>query len=618
MLLALLVAAALALRLTGIGFLLPHSWEPESTVIVEQVRRLESSGTFGAAGARPLGATGARPVGAASARPVGAASATWSTPPNLLARLVTFTPRPPPAQADTAEEHLRAASREVLRIRRVNAVLSALIVPATWLLARAFLSRGPALFAAALVAFSLMQIWFAQGVRPHAISAAFAVAAVATAIALRRRPTWMRYASAFAWTILAACSLQIGFAAFVPLVAAHVLRVRGVMRRANFAFVLGLAAAAVSVRACYPVLSSLGEPRQVLAAEIAEDEPASVSAVDQVSAHASAVVRSVVGLRDAVAAGFRYEPLLCVLLVAGVAALVFARRARLDAETSRETGGLADWRRHLAGRENAVIVLAFVIPCTIAIATYGLGAPRFVLALVPFVATFGVYGLFALCERVVHSEGRIEDGRLVAQVAALAIVLAEAFVAVRLVAIRSANDTVQRAAEWITQNLDPQRDRIAHSASIDIPLRRTRDALAASPIVYDYLFPWIRYQRSISPTRTESKAWDVRPLLTGTHAARLHIRVDAGDFVRASGATYAVVEVHTDSIRPYAAQIREGLAMSARRVARFSPLVVDGGDTRPMDYHDDELEDRPLWWWRTISTRSMGPVLEVYRLDAAR
>ncbi len=585
-----LVAAALGLRLTGIGFLLPHSWEPESTAIVEQVRRLEGS------------------------KALGLEVATRNTPPTLLAWLVTFTPRPPSAQDDSPEEHLRAASREIVRIRRVNAVLSALIVPATWLLARVFLSRGPSLFAAALAAFSFMHIWFAQGVRPHAISAAFAVAAVAAAIALRRRPTWMRYALAFGWTILAACSLQTGFAAFVPLVAAHALRVRGGMRSANIAFVLGLAAAAVCVRASYPILT-LDE--RLPATAIAEDESGASSEHDGVFTRDWGVERGAVGLLDACAALFHYAPLLCVLFAAGVAALVLARRARRDREPARESGA-PDWRRRLAGREDAALVLVFVIACTIAIATYGRGTPRFVIALVPFLATFGAYGLFALCDRCVQWNGRVEDCRRVAQLAALSIVLAEACVAVRLATIRSATDTVQRAAGWIAQNLDPQRDRIALTAGIDLPLRRTRDALAASPIVHDDLFPWIRYQRyqrSFSPPRLESKAWDLRPLLTGTHAARLHVRADAGDFVRASGANYAVVEVYSDATRPYAAQIRESLALSTRRVARFSPLLVDGGDTRPMDDRADGFGDRPLGWWRTIATRSMGPVLEIYQLD---
>ena len=56
----------------------------------------------------------------------------------------------------------------------------------------------------------------------------------------------------------------------------------------------------------------------------------------------------------------------------------------------------------------------------------------------------------------------------------------------------------------------------------------------------------------------------------------------------------------------------------AERVARFSPLAVDTGDGRPMPYQDDDFDSRPVWWWRAIVARSMGPVIEIYRLDVPR
>ncbi len=586
-LLALLVlsAAALGIRLTGLSFQLPHAWEPDGLVFVRQVEHLER------------------------ATPDPERDTFYGYYPHLLSRFVTLTPRIPTARDDSLAEHLRSASRERLRIRRTIAVLSALIVPGTWILARLFLARGPSFLAAALAAFSVLQIWFAQQARPHAASSVFALFAVIAAVRLRRHATLATYAAAFLLAILATCSLQNGLAVLVPLCAAHALRERGGTRHANVAFAVGLVVLAACVRAYYPFVfaTSQGGDAATLAVE-----------GENMNLSGHKVVLSAFdggGFAIVLGALWNYEPILTLLLGAGAVALVLDRRSKRAAATTIAAPAATGWRARLAGREDLAVVLAYVVPYFLVIGLYAHSYQRFVIPLLPFAACFAAWGLFSLVERAAGSRGRV--ARL-AGLLATVLVLAQAFAAIRLVTIRCAEDTAQRAARWITEHLDPARDRLVHSASIDLPLVRTRAALMDAPKTFESLFPWFRYQRQIAAARLPEPAWDLRPIRTGSPEAREQIARDPLAYVRSSGAQYAVVEVFNDAVRQFAAPIHAALAQGTERVARFSPLAVDAGDDRPIPYQDDEFDSRPVWWWRAIVARSTGPVIEIYRLDAPR
>ncbi|MCY2961228.1 MAG: hypothetical protein NTY35_13790 [Planctomycetota bacterium] len=582
--LALLTCAALALRLTGLSFSLPHSWEPDGLVFVRQVEHLER------------------------ATPDPERDPFYGYYPHLISRLVTLTPQPAAAQAETLDDHLRAASSDRLRIRRVIAVLSALIVPGTWILARMFLPRGPALFAAALAAFSMLQIWFAQQSRPHAASAVFALFAVVGAVWLRRRATFDTYVVAFLLAILATCSLQSGFAVLIPLCAAHVLRERGGTRHAHLFFVLGLAALAVCVWIYYPFLFATSQGRDAAALDIQGENM-------NLSGHK--VVLSAFnggGFPIVLGALWNYEPILTLLLGAAAIALAMRLRERRQGGTRVLPHPPAGWRERVAGQADLLVVLSYVVPYTLVIGMYEHTYQRFVIPLLPFAATFAAYGLFALGERLGGNRERLTSLRSAAGLLAVALAGAQAFAAVRLVTIRCAEDTSQRAARWIEAHLDPRRDRLVHSASIDLPLCRTRAALLDAPQTFESLFPWVLYQRQIAADRLPEPTWDLRPLRMSTPEARERIVRDPLDYLRSTGAQYAVIEVFDDAVRQFAAPIHLALVQGAQRVARFSPMAVEPGDDRPMAYQDDYFDTRAVWWWRAITGRSMGPVIEIYRL----
>lgn len=161
---ALLVVFALVMRSIGIGYELPHRPEPDAW-IVSQAAWFD------------------RPAGEPET------DATWLSNfyPHLFGHLLAALPgqsfaRPLPGDAPLAE-HLARASEPFLRGRWMVALLSLLLVPATYRLARSFFDRRGALFAAALAATSFLVAFHAQQARPHA--AAAPLSAIALVLALR-------------------------------------------------------------------------------------------------------------------------------------------------------------------------------------------------------------------------------------------------------------------------------------------------------------------------------------------------------------------------------------------------------------------------------------------------
>jgi hypothetical protein len=153
------LAGSAVLRFTGLDWLLPSLIEQDAHIPV-QVRLMDGDPTEAA---RALN---------------------WGTYPHLVARLTRWlTPderRVPPAEGGDVDLalHLARASWPVLRVRLVVALLSLLAVPATWLLARRFLSPAWSLLAAALVGTSLLAVHFGAQARAHGAAVGLFVLAV--------------------------------------------------------------------------------------------------------------------------------------------------------------------------------------------------------------------------------------------------------------------------------------------------------------------------------------------------------------------------------------------------------------------------------------------------------
>ena len=173
--LVLVTLGALALRLTGLGFGLPQAHEPDLRYVVN-LEWLREGIDFDASTELKQ----------------------WY--PLLVPRLTALAPAVGPAPAGAAlEEHLAAAAAPVVQLRATVALLAALVVPATFLLARRFLASGWSLLAAALSATSLLHLVFSQQARPHGATATTFTLAVLGAMALRRRGDLVGWLLASVW-----------------------------------------------------------------------------------------------------------------------------------------------------------------------------------------------------------------------------------------------------------------------------------------------------------------------------------------------------------------------------------------------------------------------------------
>jgi len=582
-LLGALTLFGLSLRLTGLSFLLPHAWEPDSLVFVRQTEYLAS--------------------GAGEAHK----DVFYGYYPHLIPRLCTLLPRAPLDHTPASlPEHLAAAAASRVHIRHLIAFLSVLIVPGTWFLARRFLSRSGALFASGMMAASVLHIWFAQQTRPHGLSSVFALFAVVAALRLRTRGDLSSYLLAGGAAILAIGSLQSGIAVLVPLGVAHLLRNTDGTRRPHLIFALVLVLIGASIPIFYPFMFEASSGHDAAVIDVEGDRLNLSGHGIQLSAFDGR------GFSTVLNALANYELILFVLLVLGAGWLALRFFGRPVAERRARTAG---WRARIVGREDLCVVFAYVVPYFLVIGLYAHTYQRFAIPLLPFIACFTSWTLFTVCHRVVAARGFVRGGEAMAFLISIVLFLGQALSAVKLVTIRTQPDTSARAARWIAEHLMPGRDRIALSPSLDRPLFRTPEALAAFPPENERTFPWIVYQRQLEPAVSARIAYDVRPIPVQSTAARAALVTDEGAYVSSLRAEYVVIEHFTSNLRPYNERLRIGLQERGRLVARFSPMWVDTGDDLPLAYQDDDFERRGTWWARVLLARSMGPVIEIYRLS---
>jgi hypothetical protein len=238
-LVVLLTLATLAVRLWGIGHCLPH-WKEADAHIALHTELLRAR----ASTPDPFNNDNQYPI----------------VLPWLLSRLPSS--EAPLAERRTLDDHLSAAARAYVETRIEIALLSALLVPLTYALARRFLARGWALFASALIAASLLLQFFGQQARPHAAAASFFLVAVLAAMRFARAPRWKNGLLACAAASLSIGVLHSGLATLVPLFVAACLAPLFVVHEpaskltARLALAPGLVlgAAAVAIAAFYPYL----------------------------------------------------------------------------------------------------------------------------------------------------------------------------------------------------------------------------------------------------------------------------------------------------------------------------------------------------------------------------
>lgn len=558
-----LLAFSAGVRLWGLDFLLPSLFEPDAHVPV-QVELIET------------------------AAPEPQENANYGKYPLLLAYITTAcTPRVgwDALAAGGLAEQVTQAIHPVMRVRLVVALLSLLVLPATWLLARLTMPRGWSLLAAALAGTSLLSINFAVQARPHGAAASLMVLAVLACVLMRRRPRASTYLLAALAVALAFGSLQSGIAVFIPLVLAHFLAAPRSGFRRHLWLLVFLATAAAAVIFFYPFL--LERP-----ATPAGGVKFSGVTLDQAGHKLFFNLFNGKGAPLLVRSLWSWDPALAI--GAGLGLIVWL----VDVVSRRSSGASAP----LADR---LVALSFAIPYAVVIGLYQRSYERFLLPLIPFLACLAAWGLW-----------RLLSGRRPALITAvfLGLLAFPSVVAVRFARLRSSPSTYEEAAAWIQETVDPAEDIVYLSIPMTLSVRSTAASLAAEKA----FFPgrglgWYDYQNAVGEADSDP-AYRTRWLPLHNIELRQWARRSRREFVHSLAGGYCINEVFTGrSVGPELEDVRIGLQQEAKLLLRLSP------DERPIAslpiaYQEATNVPLPHRAMRILRARALGPYLEIFRL----
>lgn len=553
--LALLSIGALVVRLVGIGYMLPYHAEPDA-VIVWQASYIE--------------------------RPAGEGMTDSSYPatyyPRLLARMLSVLPGHsyPQTLAATAsvEEHMAAAAEPYLRARRLIAVLAALAVPATFFLARRFLSPGWSLFAAALMATSLLNTLYSQQARPHCASTSLSLLAMIPVLALVRSGSFGTYIAAGVLTGITLGCLQNGAFVVPALVLAHFVS----PRRNWKGFVAALAIVAIAVLRFYwflfqePIVNSNGDldiGGQTLNWSLVNGD----------------------GFRQMFLGFWSFEPVSCVAAAIG-AAIGIARLVRRDARPDA-----------LALRE-VCVAAAFPLPFALAWGWMSVVQPRFVNPLIPYLCILGAFGASRVARWIAERIHAVPP-RVAGIATGFALLAVPTYASVHLGVLRSRPSTIELATRWLEQHAQREKDRVLIETSFSVPLLERADGLATEPAVFHS--PWERYQAKL-PAEATRDGYRLRKLFRpGMRSDMSREKIRA--IVDEEHAQYAIVVVPT--ARAVGLNFtRDGV----RAVAGEPAYACWPYDPQYTELHGSAYELGFHGFARVWHSNSWGPPIEIYRL----
>lgn len=545
-------AFSLLVRWIGADFLLPHSQGLDGLVLERQVEMYRHP------------------------EPGDELDDSYHYYPHLAARLVAALPElrtALPHDASLASQ-LALASASWLEFRRASAVLTTLLIGATWLLARRFVGAGWALFAAALVGTSLLFCFYSSEMRPHGIAATANAWAVIACIALLWRGTPWSYLLAGTACGLALGALQYGVFTLPCLLVAHLLA-RSREPRAWWKFALALLPVGVCVRIFYPFWFVPGSAYFQISHSgdfNLSGQPLKLSKFDGG------------GFRTIVETLWSYDPL---LLVFGLGGALFL-------------GVRALRRRELGPQRAALLVaLAFVLPYTLVIGLYAETWERFVVNLLPWLAISA-----AACGALwARATGRATWAVL----CALLLLLPAAGLDLRLAQVRAAPDTNKLAARWVERNARPESTDVQLLPYVDLPLFHTQgviEELRGRP----WVSRWLYYESSCAPAERGPRYALHQPPPANDPARNL-IVADPPAWLVSRRPDLVLLSV--DEATPWIVRLRGELQRSGKLLARFSPRARDEGDAAHFAGRHLSGFDEPFFLFLGRCAR-MGPTLEIY------
>lgn len=620
-LVAWLVLAVAWLRETGLSFQLPTTVLADERVYLEQIEAFES----GVENPATLPRAGFYPH-----LPARLAWATW--------RATHASPASVPVASDARDvaAHLERSAELHVHVRRTIAWLSLLAIPAAYVLARSSRPRAPpasasptesratttiprtattssssrtedaapvepafgtrrvALVTSALVATSVLAEIYGQEGRPHAAFLAPLALAIAAAIELRRRPTFV---------LALACGLAVGFGLAIlqsgifllgPVVAALALAERVSLRRRLELFVAVLLPVVAAFVWAYPFLFvEVVDPNVQVGHGLLGEGRVGWNLITG---------NGFLVLLDAL---WSYEPLafLAVVVAAFLGVRAWTRRG-----TRAVFHSLSRPREWNDSQRTCAIVCAFLVPYVVLFGLYERTFPRYALALLPFTAWGIARALTGRDAGDVGSSRRDRWRRLASSTGpAVAAIVFQGLLVVQLARVRAAPDTVAEAAAWIEREL-PRDVRIGVLRNDDLPLLRRperRELLVGT--VFAPHQPWLAYQAKLGLGPWDEHARDV----VAIRAARGE---DTTSRLSNDGIRYVVLRASGNPWRADIERVHARITRGATLRATFR--AIDDDDERPFVPRDqpDAFPREAFWIGRLWRAERVGPVVRIWEL----
>lgn len=493
----------------------------------------------------------------------------------------------------TLEQHLAVCKSLYTETRMFVALLSCMAIPLAYLLARRFVAPRWALLAAALCAASLLTHYFSQQARPHAAAAPFMLLAVVAALRLRERPTLANYTLAGIAAALGIGVLHNGAAVVLAGLAAHFLRDGERRARDHAKLLVPVALVLLGVRLFYPFF--FADSGGADAAKL-ESSEAGVTFGRHVVDYEQFDFG---GARTLLLTLVNYEPGLLALLA--LAVLAWLSRARLAGA-------------HEPLSRAARVVLAYVVPYSLVLASFHDTFDRFLISLVPYAAVFAAWGL----ERVTSSHALPRALRQGAVVLACTALILQAAACGKLSWLRARDDAMEQASAFLAANFDPATTTLMVAPTLELLIARTDESLfnrrGQRRIAYSR---WAKYQAHRRENPPPAPHWDVRYIGASSElgfrtADSIEARPD--EFLDALGPGIYVMNAGKLSGHPserafHDAVVRRGELLWRRAPHAEGPWRSIGIDFQPMD-------SAPNVIWRVLAADAVGPAVEIYAVRA--
>lgn len=568
-----IVLGALALRLHGIGFGLPHMTYRDGMVVYTQVKEIRTGD------------------------PELRKDEFWGYYPQVTARFAALFPDAELAALEAPldlEGHVARASQPWIALRRASVLISLLTVVGAYWIARRFLGVGGSLLAAGFAATSLLHLSFSQQEKPHGPVSGTVALALAAALWLAEKPSTPRMLLAVLASAIAACTLQSG---------AIVLGALGVLWClwwADRPRPLGLLAGAIpalavvlalTVRFFYPFHFVEG------VAPAPEHEQQDREAVLDLAGHPLFLEGfDFSGWKVVLSTLLSYDP---SLLVFGLVAIGFFVADRLR-------GVAPDPQR----RRALAVVLGFALPFLFILVAYDAKVTfeRFLMPAVACLACLAAYGAVRIGRALPDA---LQRSPVLLALGVLAVAPATA-AAWKLSSVRAAPDTWTQVAQWIRANVEPESS-IYTVPYIDVPLFKDEESLRQSGRTEEINY-WARYAREIPEGMRTGPSYRV-VIPKSPKRAQEEFGDDPVGHLRSLGAEYVVVQAAAeDSRNVLLAKIRKQLAEEEELVFRTSPIgdPATGRGQFALRY-TQELGAKPLAV-RVFEANAYGNTVEVYRL----